>query len=57
MEILSYLKVAHEMWKLKCIGKYEIKKFLFYKDLNLTTLNSEKIEAKHFTNNSTYTIE
>ena len=57
MEILSYLKAVHEMWKLQCIGKYEIKKFLFYKDLDLITLNSEKIEAKHFTNNSTYTID
>lgn len=57
MEILSYLKATHEMWKLQCIGKYEIKKFLFYKDLDLITLTPEKIEAKHFTNNSIYVIE
>ena len=44
------------MWKSKCIGKFEIQKFLFYKHLKLTILTESKIEAKHYDHNTTYTI-
>lgn len=55
METLDYLKTLHEMWKLKCTGLYDIKKFLFFKDLDLKILTKEKIVAASFNNEIQYT--
>lgn len=55
METLDYLKTLHEMWKLECTGLYDIKKFLFLKDLDLKVLTKEKIVAASFDSEIQYT--
>lgn len=55
MDELNYLKVLHELWKTKCIGVFEIKKFLFFKNLKLTTITNGKIEATCFEGKTKYT--
>ena len=48
MDELNYLKVLHELWKTQCIGVFEIKKFLFFKGIDLQSITKEKITARTF---------
>lgn len=54
METLDYLKTLHEMWILNCTGLYNIKKFLFLKDLDLKVLTKEKMIASSFDDKTQY---